>query len=71
MTLNTGFYPESYNEVFRQLNLSENIWITKDNKVLPVSLKTSDIAFKTQLNDRLINYTMEIEFAYDKINSVR
>lgn len=71
LSLNTGFYPEEYNEVFRQFTLSERVWIEYDNKTLPVTVKSSDFSFQTKLNDKLINYTIDVEFAFDKINSVR
>lgn len=71
LQLNTGFYPESYNEVFRQLSLSEELWITYGTYVLPVTLLSSELIYKTSLNDKLINYTMDIEFAFNKINNVR
>jgi hypothetical protein len=34
-------------------------------------VKTSTVAFKTSVNDRLIEYTMEFEEAYDYINNIR
>ena len=71
LQLNTGFYPESYNEVFRQLSLSEELWITYENNVLPVTLLSSELTYKTSLNDKLINYTMDVEFAFNKINNIR
>ena len=71
LTLNTGFYPEEYNEVFKQMQLSEDCWIEINNQTLPLNVSSSSLAFKTQLNDKLINYTIEIEFAYDTINNIR
>ena len=71
LTLNTGYYPESYNDVFKQMQLSEDNWIEINNKTLPINVSGSSLAFKTQLNDKLINYTIEIEFAYDTINNIR
>ena len=70
ISLNSGFYPESYNEVFRQLHLSEKVWIYYDSKILPVNIKSKELAFKTQVNEKLIDYKFEFEFAFDKINSV-
>lgn len=70
MKLNTGFYPESYNEVFRQLMLSEVVWIEYKDKTLPVNIKSSSLNYKTQLNEKLINYNIDIDFAFDKINTV-
>jgi hypothetical protein len=71
MDLNTGFYPEEYNEVFRQMQLSEDCWIEIDNVVLPVNVTDSSFSYKTSLNDKLINYTIKIDFAFDTINNIR
>ena len=70
ISLNTGFYPESHNDIFRQLVLSEKIWIDYEGNILPVNLKGKELSFKTSLNDKLINYKLDFEFAYDKINSI-
>ncbi len=71
LTLNTGFYPEEYNEVFKQMQLSEDCWIEVNNKTLPINITSSELAYKTQLNDKLINYTINIEYAFDVINNIR
>jgi hypothetical protein len=71
MDLNTGFYPEEYNEVFKQMQLSEDCWIEIDNIVLPVNVTDSSFSYKTSLNDKLINYTIKIDFAFDTINNIR
>jgi len=71
MSLNTGFYPESYNEVFRQLMLSEEVWIRYENNILPINIIDSGMDFKKSVNDKLINYTINVEFAFDKISNIR
>ena len=71
MDLNTGFYPEEYNEVFKQMQLSEDCWIEIDNVVLPVNVSDSSFSYKTSLNDKLINYNIKIDFAFDTINNIR
>ena len=71
LQLNTGFYPESYNEVFRQLTLSEEVWIDYDGDTLPISVMSSSLNYKTSVNDKLINYTIDVEFANNKINNIR
>ena len=71
LTLNSGFYPEENNEVFRQLLLSEKTWIKYNNQTLPITITSDSMAFQTKLNERLINYTLTVEFAFDKINIVR
>jgi hypothetical protein len=71
LKLNTGFYPESYNEIFRQLSLSEEVWINYDGNTLPITVKSSSLNYKTSVNDKLINYTIDVEFSNDKINNIR
>ena len=70
LTINSGFYPESHNEVFRQLMLSEDVWVDYNNEMLPVNISNSDIKFKTSVTDKMINYTVELDFAFDKIQNI-
>ena len=74
--LSSGYYPEFTNEWFEELLLSEYVWIRKLNyaqalKTIPVKVVTSSFTRKTQLNDRLIEYTIDFEEAFDYINNVR
>jgi len=71
LSLNTGFINEDMNTTIEELFLSENVWIRYENKTLPIIPQTKDLVFKTSLNDKLINYTINFEFAFTKINSVR
>ena len=71
LTLNTGFYPEEYNDVFKQMQLSEDCWIEINSQTLPINVSSSSLNYKTHLNDKLINYTIEVEFAFDTINNIR
>ena len=73
--LSSGYYPEWANVYFEQLMLSEYIWIMEivGSAKIPISvqLKTSSMNYKTQLNDSLIEYSMDFEEAFDNINNVR
>ena len=71
ITLNTGFINEDSNSVIEELFLSENVWIRKDSKTLPVIPTTKSLTFKTSVNDKLANYTIDFDFAFNKINNVR
>ena len=74
ITMNTGYIDEEYNEVFRQLMLSEQVWMTRlteTEEVFPLRPKTQSLQFKTRINDKLVNYTVEFDFAFDKINTIR
>ena len=71
LTLNSGYYPESNNEVFKQLFLSDKVWIEYKNKTLAVNIENNNIDYKTSLTDSLINYTIDVSFAFDTINNIR
>lgn len=75
ITLSTGYVSEDYNEVIRQLMMSEQVWLTKttdeSSNIYPVIPRTSDVTFKTSLNDKLVSYDIEFDFAFDKIQNVR
>lgn len=66
ITCNSGYVLEAQNEVFKQILLSEQVWV--DDK--PVSVGTRSLQYKTRINDRLINYTMEFKYAYDTVNNI-
>ena len=68
---NTGFIDEQYNEVIKQLLLSEEVWVDNGTDVLPIRPITNSLTFKTSVNDKLINYTLDFEYAFDKINNIR
>ena len=71
LKLNSDYYPESYNEVFRQLFLSEKVWIDYEGQTLGVNIENKQITYKTSLTDSLINYTIDVNFAFDTINNIR
>jgi len=71
LILNTGFVVEDMNKTIEELFLSENVWIRYDNKTLPILPQSKTLDFQTVLNDKLINYTVNFDFAFEKINNVR
>ena len=75
ITLSSGFLSEEYNEVFKQMMLSEKVWITNiietGEQVLPINVKTSNITYKTSLNDRLVDYTFDFDYSFNVINNIR
>lgn len=75
ITMNTGYISEEYNKVIKELLLSEQVWFTKQingtSTVLPINVKTESLQYKTSVNDKLINYTIDFDYAYDKINNIR
>lgn len=71
ITLNTGFISEDSNSTIEELFLSENVWIKYEGNTLPLIPKTKSLEYKTSLNDKLANYTVDFDFAFNKINNVR
>ncbi len=71
ITMNTGFYEESFNEVIRQMLLSEQVWVYDGTNTLPINLKSNTLLFKKAVNDKLISYTVSFDYAYDKINNIQ
>lgn len=77
LTLNSGFVDQDMNEAFTQMLLSERIWSYSTNifsKVssifIPLSIKSKELSYKTQLNERLINYEIKFDYSYNEINNI-
>jgi len=83
ITVNTGWYPEDSNGVWKEMMLAEKVWLSLSSEYLdfnafqdlsltaPVILKTENIKYLEKKYDKLINYTFDMEFAADRINNVR
>lgn len=63
---NTGFVDEQYKIVIEELMLSETIRVNN----YPAKLKTTSIEKYKEINTKQINYSLEFEMAFDKINSI-
>ena len=70
ITLNSGYIKETENELYQQLLLSDVVYFYESDALVPVNLTTSDIEYKTRVNDKLIQYTLEFEYAYNIIQNV-
>jgi len=71
LSLNTGFIKEDMNKTIEELFLTENAWIDYEGNILPIIPVSKAMTFKTSLNDRLTDYTIDFEFGFDKINNIR
>jgi hypothetical protein len=60
-TLNTGWVTEDYRDAIKDLMMSEKILLNG----LPVNVVTNSVTLQKSINDRTINYTIEVEEAYD------
>ena len=75
LTLSTGFVSEDYNEVLKQMMLSEQVWVTKtddeSSNVFPVTPVTNSLTYLNSINDKLVSYTIDFDYAFDKIQNIR
>ena len=71
LTMNSGYVREYMNDVFKQLTLSEKVWISQNGNTVPVVITDSELVYKTSVNDKLIDYTINVEYAFDAINNIR
>ena len=70
IVVNTDFLPEEYNLLFKELMLSEQIYLEQGATILPVNLNKKSFAYKTKLNDKLIQYSMDFEYSFKTINNI-
>ena len=65
ISVNTFWIPEDYNEIFKQLLVSDEIYWLYDesnNKLRPLTIATSNIMFKTGVVDKQIQYSFTFNF---------
>ena len=60
-TLNTGWVGEDYDTIMEQMLMSERVLLDG----LPVNVTTSSLTLQKVVNDKTINYTIEVEEAFD------
>ena len=71
--LNTGWVNDNYGEYLQQMFLSEYVVICdfeNNEDYASVKVKPSSLKKQVGINDGMMNYTLEFEFAYDMINTV-
>ena len=77
ITLNSFYVPEYYSKVYEEMLLSEKIWVrlripsTGNFQNVPLNIKTSGFTYKTNLNERLIQYEFNFDMSFDFINNIR
>ena len=64
--VNTDWVDESYNDLLKELMLSERVLINN----YPAQLKTQSTELFKNINQKTINYQLEFDFAYNVINNV-
>jgi hypothetical protein len=65
LLVNTNWLPENYNNILKQLLVSDEIYWVYDepnNKVRPMTIITQNIVFKTGVVDKLIQYQFDFQY---------
>lgn len=75
-TLNSGYRDEDFNGTMDELLMSEYVWVWYAGqgstiRPRPCNVLTTSVQKKTHVNDKLIQYEVQFEEAYDKIYNVR
>lgn len=68
--VNSGFVKEELNETFRQLFLSERVWQLENSIYIPLNVASKSLEYKSRQKDRLINYEVEFDYAFNEINNL-
>ena len=68
--VNSGFVDEAINETIKQMLLSERVYQYDGSNFIPLNISTSNVEYKTRQNDRLINYEIAFDYAYNEINNI-
>jgi len=68
--VNSGFVDEAMNDVFKQLLLSERIWLFENDIIIPINIDSKSLEYKNRQNDRLINYNISFKYSYNEINNI-
>ena len=69
VTKSSGYISEDENELYTQLLLSDLVYFY-DSGYVPVNVKTKSLSYKTRVNDTLVNYDIDFEYAYNKKQNV-
>ena len=65
LSVNSNWLSEDYNEILKQLLVSDEIYWVYDepnNQLRPMTITTQNIVFKTGVNDHLIQYQFEFQY---------
>jgi hypothetical protein len=68
--VNSGFVKEDKNETFKELLFSRRVWSYVNSQFIPLNVSSKTLELKTKANDRLINYEIGFDFAFNEINNV-
>jgi len=63
-TINTRYISEEWNEHFKGLLMSNEVQIIEGGKSYPINIKNSSLDVKTNLKDKLVQYSFNYEYSH-------
>jgi hypothetical protein len=70
-TLNSDWVEEAYNDVAKDILMSEQVAIYLNNEWIGVQVVDTNLDYKKEVNEKLINITMQFKIAWDERTLVR
>lgn len=64
ISVNTDWIPEAYNDIFKQMLVSEEVYIVDNEgtgRLTPITIATESVTFKTGVVDKTIQYGFEFD----------
>jgi hypothetical protein len=68
--LNSGYIDEDENALYKELILSELVYLYENSSFVPVNVDTKSIEFKDRVNNSLTQYTIDFAYAFNTINNI-
>ena len=68
--INSGWIKEDNNEILTQLFLANKKWVFDGENFTPINITGKSLEYKTKQRDRLLNYEVSFEYAFNKINTI-
>ena len=71
LVMNTGYITEDHNEVIKQLMVTEHCWVHQNSTLTPLKPTTTSFQEKKEVDEKLLNFTVEFEVANNYIQDIR
>jgi hypothetical protein len=71
ITMNTGYMDQGMNRTMEELLMSHQVWATINSVVTPIIITSNQLTYKTSVNDRLVDYTITADMAFNLANDLR
>lgn len=71
LTLNTGFVDQDYDETIKDILMSEYVAVLENGNWIAVQPERGSVEYQKHVNQKLINYTLTFNYAFDERSLVR